>query len=251
MKGVYIQHRQIVNKIISEAKSSYYKQLVTENKGDSKKLFMIVNKLLSKKSVSPLPSGSDKDFAAMFSDYFVSKISKIRDSIQQIHGEKSASKSCGLDPMPTSLVKASLTELQPIITDIINQSIDTGIFPASFKQAHVTSTLKKTTLDPDVNKNYRPVSNLSFVSKILEKVIAAQLNDHLTSNKLHEPHQSAYRQGHSEETVLLRLHNDVIKAIGEKKVVLLVMLDLSAAFDTVSHQCLLTTLEELGVCDMA
>jgi hypothetical protein len=78
-------------------------------------------------------------------------------------------------------------------------------------------------------------------------VVVQQLNDHLTLNNLHEPFQSAYRRHHSTETALLRVHNDIISAIGEKKVVLLVLIDLSAAFDTVSHKCLLSTLQHLGV----
>ena len=146
-------------------------------------------------------------------------------------------------------MKMVLYELLPIITAIINKSLNTGTFPGRYKLALVSPLLKKQTLDPDVCKNYRPVSNLAFLSKVLEKVVASQLDDHLTVNNLQEPHQSAYRRGHSTETVLLSLHNDVIKAIGEQKIVLLVMLDLSAAFDTVSHECLLSTLKELGVCD--
>ena len=111
----------------------------------------------------------------------------------------------------------------------------------------MTPLLKKSTLDPEVCKNYRPVSNLIFLSKVLEKVVAAQLDDHLTRNGLHEPFQSAYRPGHSTETALVRVHNDIVRAIGKHKVVLFVMLDLSAAFDTVNHRCLLSILQELGV----
>ena len=80
--------------------------------------------------------------------------------------------------------------------------------------------------------NYRPVSNLAFVAKIIEKVVASRLNHHLMVNNLHEPFQSAYRVNHSTETAMLRVQNDIIRALGDNKVVLLVLIDLSAAFDT-------------------
>jgi hypothetical protein len=215
----------------------------------------------------------------MFSDYFIDKICNIRDSIPsdqtavtlpppevelpltEFHPVSeqhvsnvimsSASKSCDLDPMPTSLIKLALPELLPICTKLINKSLTTGTFPSCFKQALVTPLLKKSSLDPEVNKNYRPVSNLSFLSKVTEKVVAEQLNSHLTSNGLHEPFQSAYRQAHSTETALLKVHDDVTRAVGEQKVVLVVLLDLSAAFDTVSHEYLLSTLQDLGVQETA
>ena len=82
---------------------------------------------------------------------------------------------------------------------------------------------------------------------LCRKVVAARLNKHLSDNNLLEPHQSAYRKGHSTETATLKVHNDIQCALGENRCVLLVSIDLSAAFDTVSHQRLLQTLESLGV----
>ena len=93
--------------------------------------------------------------------------------------------------------------------------------------------------------NYRPVSNLSFVSKILEKIIAKRLETHKTSNRMYEPFQSAYRSGHSTETAVLRVQNDILRAIDDGKCVFLVLLDLSAAFDTISHHILLKRLQSL------
>ena len=89
--------------------------------------------------------------------------------------------------------------------------------------------LKKPSLDADMCKNYRPVSKLTFISKVFGKVVVGQLTQHLQLNGLQKPHQSAYHQGHSCETALLRVHNDIIRAIGEQKVVVMVLLDLSAA----------------------
>jgi len=155
---------------------------------------------------------------------------------------KSPSKSCPLDPLPTFLLKDCLEELLPAITTIINASLHSASVPISFKEAVVTPLLKKPSLEPDVLGNYRPVSNLSFISKILEKVVAERLSSHKTSENLYEPFQSAYRAGHSTETAVVRVQNDILEAIDDGKCVFLVLLDLSAAFDTVSHDILLDRL---------
>ena len=159
----------------------------------------------------------------------------------------SPNKQCALDPFPTGLVKSCKDFLTPIIMQIVNKSLSTGEFPQVFKNALVTPLLKKRTLDEDVLNNYRPVSNLAFISKITEKVVASRLNHHLMVNNLQEPFQSAYRMNHSTETAMLRVQNDIIRALGDNKVVLLVLIDLSAAFDTVNHKRLLNTLHAIGI----
>ena len=160
----------------------------------------------------------------------------------------SPSKSCPLDPIPTFLLKDCLEELLPVITTIINASLYTALVPISFKKAVVTPLLKKQSLEPDVLGNYRPVSNLSFISKILEKVVAKRLRSHKTSESLYEPFQSAYHAGHSTETAVVRVQNDILEAIDGGKCVFLVLLDLLAAFDTVFHEILLDRLStDLGI----
>jgi len=95
--------------------------------------------------------------------------------------------------------------------------------------------------------NYRPVSNLSFVSKLVERVVSMQLNNYLIANNLQEPHQSAYRRGHSTESALVHVYDNILQAIGSHKAVLFVMLDLSSAFDTVDHRLLQDILLNLGI----
>lgn len=96
--------------------------------------------------------------------------------------------------------------------------------------------MKKPSLCHEVLSNYRPISDLKAVSKIIEKIVATQLNNYLNQNNLHEPMQSAYKQFHSCETALLRVQNDVIQAIDNRSCVAMLLLDISAAFETVDHR---------------
>jgi len=111
------------------------------------------------------------------------------------------------------------------------------------KSALVIPLLKKSSLDPDVLDNYRPISLLPFLSKLLERVVLSKLLDHLNKNNLFVPVQSAYRSGHSTETALLKIFNDLLLSIDEGCAAILILLDLSAAFDTVDHEILLARLE--------
>ena len=143
---------------------------------------------------------------------------------------------------------SDLDSYLPFITHLTNVSLQTGIFPESFKNAYVRPLLKKPTLDSNVLKNYRPVSNLTFLSKIVERVVARQIQQHMDDNGLNNPVQSAYRQGHSCETAVLKVQNDIFRALDQGYVVIHVMLDLSAAFDTLDHRILLHRMKNvLGI----
>jgi hypothetical protein len=158
---------------------------------------------------------------------------------------KSPSKSCQLDPISTWLLKECLPELVTIITEIVNKSLINGVFPETFKLALLLPLLKKIILDFEIFNNFRPVSNLSFVSKILEKAVAVQIDIHCDVNELWEPLQSAYRMGHSTETALLKVHSDIMEALDSGSVAVLLLIDLSAAFDTIDHSILLQRLENV------
>jgi len=264
--------------ICRKAKTNYYQQQISDCAGDQKKLFKITEKLLRKEPKIALPSGfSSAVLADKFSSYFVEKIEQIRATFNiqttasetedtSTHSGKSCayrnlthfkpiseielkecimtskSKSCGLDPIPTTLLKLSIETLLPTIHKIVNKSLASAFVPSPFKNAIVTPLLKKPSLDSSNLNNYRPISNLPYIAKITEKVVVKQINKHISQHSLHEPLQSAYKAYHSTETALLKVYDDILDNIDNKKYTILILLDLSAAFDTVDHKILLRRL---------
>ena len=140
----------------------------------------------------------------------------------------------------------------PIIAHMANLSFVQGHFPKAFKTAQVTPLLKKPCLDKTQYSNCRSISNLSVVSKVLERLALARLQPHLQNSVNFAQLQPAFCHGHSTETALLRVTNDVFSAADERCASLLVGLDISAAFDTICHNTLLGRLQtEYGICDVA
>ena len=187
--------------LIRKSKRTHYSEIVSKCSGDQKQLFRVANKLLHRNKKSPLPLHvSDQSLAVSFSKFFTSKIALIRDALpppvpavcsspastlttlrSASHDEisifmlKSPAKSCDLDPIPTSLLRQCSNSIVPAITMIINHSLKSSVVPSAFKSAHVLPLLKKPTLDPNDLQNYRPVSNLPYISKLLERVAFFQI----------------------------------------------------------------------------
>ena len=193
----YSKQCHLCNRQMAKAKSEYFTNMVSSNSENSRQLWSCINKILHRRAAPSLPKHNSLcSLCDLFSGYFKDKITRIQSSfpvhmlnkvevqpppissllssftpataeeVRQII-MSSPNKFCDLDPMPTVLLKACIDTLLGTITNIVNVSLRTGIFPDDFKQAHVNPLLKKTTLSKDNLKNYRPVSNLSFISKIL------------------------------------------------------------------------------------
>ena len=269
-KEIYLYFKNKVASLCGRAKIMYFNSKF-ECVKNCKEMYQITKELFGQNQQQVFPTTHPiSELPHLFSQFFHKKVVDIRNRLQQTSSPNqndrvfqgipladfrevseeevtkiilnSPSKSCELDALPTHLLKDLLPDVVPFITKIINQSLSSGIVPQSFKEAIVNPLLKKSDLDQNVLNNYRPVSNLSFLSKILEKVVFKQLMEHLIKNNLREKFQSAYRMFHSTETALLRVFNDLLNALDSGNLCILTLLDLSAAFDTIDHDILLSRL---------
>ena len=261
-----------------QAKVDYYNERI-EATHNQKDLFRLIDGISGSVATQALPQCEDNlSLANSFAEFFIAKIDKIRDAVSGQNTDitlsypasdvcsilsdftrvsagdvikllsSMKSKSCSLDPVPTWLLKDCKETLAPTLASIINSSFATGIFPSQLKEAIITPTLKKPSLDAENLSNYRPVSNLPFLSKLIEKEVCRQFTIHLEVNNINNSFQSAYKAQHSTETALTRVQNDILQAVDRKGGAILVLLDLSAAFDTIDHSLLLATLEKrMGV----
>ncbi len=266
-----------INNLLVTTKEKFYCDKIQDNPGDHKALFQVTNKLLNRQVEQQLPAhDSLPELAEKFADFFVDKIEKIKSNLQELQQREniqsnfeeeaappnavfskfepateeevkklisdSANKSCSLDPMPTWLVKECMGILLPIITKIVNLSLYECVVPSKLKEAILTPLLKKISLDYEVLRHFRPISNLAYISKLVEKIVAVRVTDYAITHNLYELMQSSYKMFHSTETAMIRVQNDLLHAIDSGNDVLLVLLDLSAAFDTVDHEILLKRL---------
>ena len=113
-------------------------------------------------------------------------------------------KFCSLDPVPSFVFKKCSDILVSFLTRMVNHCLTNGITPDALKIARITPILKKSGADCDQLKNFRPVSSLKFISKLMEKCVAVQLNQYLNDNCLLEEFQSAYKVAHSTAMALLK-----------------------------------------------
>ena len=254
-----------LKKMKQETISSKFNEL----KGDGKKLFQLLNNLTGRLQENTLPDSlSDNILANDFAESFLNKIQSIRDSLEHfdkyqvpcreinplpsfnlitMHELRNIikhmpTKSCEIDCIPTKFLKENLSIFEDIILKIVNVSLSSGTFPEKWKEAIIRPLHKNPKLET-ITKNYRPVSNLPFLSKVLEKCVLLKLQEHLDKQNLLPDYQSAYRKNYSCETAVLSVVNDILWGMEEKSVTALVAIDLTAAFDTVDHNIMSDVLQ--------
>ena len=206
--------------MLKEAQKTTWSEKIRDCGTDAKKLYTLLNNLTNSNKENPLlKSQSEEALANLFAQFFISKIKSVRDSldshplykptrrdvpnfsrfsmITEDQVEKilrsMPSKCCELDVMPPIILKQIIPSIITPITNLINKSLENGVFANKWKTAIIKSLLKKAGLEL-ICKNYRPVSNLSFLSKILEKCALLQFNSHSTENNLLRDYQLAYRE---------------------------------------------------------
>ena len=239
-------------------------------------MYNIINSLLFRKEQSPLPQAeNDYVLAEQFSEYFKDKIDTImlqlqsteagqvnpeyKESLHEIEHRmesfmpvsnnditsvisSSPAKHCELDPLPTFMHKQNIGPFSEIIAKIVNTSLQQGVVSKNLKEALLKPLLKSMSLEV-IFKSFRPILNLSFLSKTIERIVCRQLSNYMNRTGKLEDLQSAYRSNHSMETALLKVKTDILNAMQNKQVTCLILLDLLAAFDTISHSKLINRLK--------
>ncbi len=262
----WTEQLKVMRSMYEDKSHQYWKDKIADCKGKSKQLWLTLSDIMGEKSTQ---CDAGQHTADDFADFFADKVDSVRRStattpLQHISSTASHSlnawtpvtpsdveklitaapnKTCQLDPAPTWLIKKFSSLLAPFIALFFNRSLTTGCFPTQFKHAVVTPLQKKGAVDGTQLKSYRPVSNLPFLAKLLERVVQNQLQSYLTAHDAIPKHQSAYRRFHSTETALIKIINDLLQAADQGQVSALCLLDLTAAFDTVDHEVLISRLE--------
>ena len=266
---------RVVN-LIKRKKQLFYSEIIANSNYDPKRLHRTLKTLMGKNTENSLPSNiEDIPLGENFGDFFLNKISGISEefppqndtsippdtnethfsslpdlSIDQVDSLilKSRKTFNEADPFPISDVidSSSFHKIRDIFHIIINKCRREGSFPNCEKTAFITPTLKKG-LSNEKLDSFRPVSKTSWLSKLIESSYQIDLVEYVTSNALIPTFQSAYRKRHSTETALLKIQNDLLLNMDSGKCSLLILLDNSAAYDTVNHSLFISKLHNMGI----
>ena len=277
-KEAFVSLRKQTTSLALKKQKEFYVKKIADCKGN-KAMFTCVNQLLDRKKEAVLPEcTSDQELANNFSKYFKDKISKIRKSFPEQNGTrrnvnapfsgtpltefepttedeitglilKYGIKCAPHDPIPANVLKTTYSVFIPIWTDLVNLSLSSGSVEC-LKVGVLLPAIKELDdiMDCDTYKNYRPLTNLEFVGKLIERVVKIRTDAHFDRNNLGCVNQYGYKSKHSTEMLMTKVSNDLLLACDNKNPTLVMFLDLSAAFDTVDQDKLLCILEEeLGI----
>ena len=276
-KTAYIDQRRKCAQLVTEKRSQYFSNLISKCEGDQRALFKIVSTVMDKrKTGGTLPQfQKPKLLANKFNSFYSNKVLQIRNNIKPSKLESEfrknfngvfmesfepttvdelrrivanmGIKTSGQDPLPGTIFKDIIEDLLPYLCDLVNKSLKTGSVDG-VKDCVIIPLLKKAGIDPETLNHYRPVTNEVFISKLVETVVSIRLSGHMTLNNLHSKYQHAYKKFHGTETLLLKVVNDILIGFDGNSATVLLLIDLSAAFDTVDIDKLLNILEnDIGI----
>ena len=278
-------YNKILRQCIRSAKKNYYDKCFKENRNDIKKTWSTINSVLSKERNSKeypkkfIINGSTIEnydvIVNEFNNYFTNigprlansinipenrsfrdflpdppncnfQFSQINpnDIVKVIDSLKSKT-TRGFDQMSTKLLKFIKNEISLPISKIVNQSLESGIFPNKLKIGKVTPLYKKD--EVHLIENYRPISVLPAISKIFEKIMYNQISKYFNVNKLFFESQYGFRKGHSTELAAIELVEQLITEMDKNELPINIYLDLSKAFDSLDHTILLDKLSYYGI----
>ena len=256
-----------------KSKKQFIFKKINETKSDSKKLWETLNSIISSKTKNksnyiPLSAESlnntfiderdsmiNQEFEEQYDCYYdfhlkTDKLFSIplisEENIRKIVSKQSVLKATGSDGISAKFVKLFLDPLIPHLLALFNSSIKCGVYPTPWKIARVSALYKSGART--IGTNYRPISVLPFISKIIEKHVFITFNDFLKENSLLSQTQFGFQRNHSTTDALLTVHHNIIDSLNKRKKCLVLCLDLKKAFDLVSHQLLLDKLFTYG-CD--
>lgn len=276
----YVAYRRecrVANRAIIQSRHEFYSRRINDAGSNSRKRWSVIRDALHLAERQEMNSAAHShERCQSFAEHFASKIGNLKSALlQQFDGCASnvtvsdavftgmqltslnppsvdevtklihsmPAKSSPVDALPTSIMKSCVDVFSPLIARLAALSFSEGVFPMRYKTASVTPLLKKKGLDVENCANYRPISNLHTMSKVVERLFLSRIIAHVEQAPCFNRLQSAYRRGHSTETSLLKLTNDIYMAADNKLRTLLIQLDLSAAFDTIDSRILFMRLE--------